>query len=82
MEKNYSIALMVDQRVSEGLKVPLFENNAFTRPCQRNYLLKFNCDIIPIYISRDKNDRFEMEILNPLIFLKRKKRKSIYNKKN
>ena len=54
MEKNYCIALMVDQRVSEGLKVPLFENNAFTTTLPAQLSIRFNCDIIPIYISEIK----------------------------
>ena len=82
MEKNYCIALMVDQRVSEGLKVPLFENNAFTTTLPAQLSIRFNCDIVPIYISRDKNNNFEMEILNPLIFPEdRKKDKEYITKK-
>ncbi len=78
MEKNYCIALMVDQRVSEGLKVPLFENNAFTTTLPAQLSIRFNCDIIPIYISRDKNNNFEMEILNPLIFPENRKKDKVY----
>ena len=59
---------MVDQRVSEGLKVPLFENNAFTTTLPAQLSIRFNCDIIPIYISRDKNNNFEMEILKSTYF--------------
>ena len=82
MEKNYCIALMVDQRVSEGLKVPLFENNAFTTTLPAQLSIRFNCDIVPIYISRDKDNNFEMEILNPLIFPEdRKKDKEYITKK-
>ena len=32
--------------------------------------LKFDCDIIPIYLKRVKEDFFEMEILNPINFKK------------
>ena len=40
--------------------------------------IRFNCDIIPIYISRDKNNNFEMEILNPLIFPENRKKDKVY----
>ena len=65
MKKGYSIALMVDQRVSEGSKVNLFNYNAYTTtlPAQLSY--RFDCEIVPIYISRTHDDKFEMEILNP-----------------
>ena len=66
MKKGYSIALMVDQRVSEGAKVKFFNKDAYTTtlPAQLSY--RFNCDIIPIYISRTHEDLFEMEILDPI----------------
>jgi len=28
--------------------------------------LKFNLDIVPIYIARTNNDKFEMEVFNPI----------------
>ena len=43
--------------------------------------IRFNCDIIPIYISRDKKNNFEMEILNPLIFPENRKKDKVYIKK-
>ena len=51
MEKNYSIALMVDQRLSEGAKVPFFNELASTTSLPAQLAIKFKCDIIPIYIS-------------------------------
>ncbi len=73
MENNYSIALMVDQRVSEGSKVPFFKSNAFTTTLPAQLSIRFNCEIIPIYISRDKNNDFEMEILKPITYPEDKK---------
>ena len=66
MQKNYSIALMVDQRVSEGPRISLFNEAAHTTTLPAQLSMKFKCDIIPIYIARDKDDNFEMEILNPI----------------
>ena len=35
---------------------------------------RFNCDIIPIYISRNQNDTFEMEIFRPIQILESEKK--------
>jgi len=66
MEKNYSIALMVDQRVSEGPRVPFFNHGAHTTTLPAQLSKRFNSKIVPISIKRDENDNFEMEILEPI----------------
>ena len=70
IKKNYNIALMVDQRVSEGKKLPFFEESALTTTLPAQLALKFNLEIIPIYIRRMEGDNFEMEIYKPLDFIK------------
>ena len=82
MEKNYSIALMVDQRVSEGSSIFFFNKEAYTTTLPAQLAIRFNCEIIPIYIARDQNDNFEMEILNPIqITENMKKDKELISKK-
>jgi Kdo2-lipid IVA lauroyltransferase/acyltransferase len=66
IKNNFSIALMIDQRVSEGKKLPFFEHMAFTTTMPAQMALKFNLDIVPIYISRKSNDNFEIEIYEPI----------------
>ena len=61
IKKNISIALMIDQRVSEGEKVNLFGKTALTTTLPAQLSIKFNIDIIPVYIERDKNDQFKLE---------------------
>ena len=73
MKKGFSIALMVDQRVSEGSKIKFFNNNAYTTTLPAQLASRFNCDIVPIYISRTSKDEFEMEILEPIKVSKDKK---------
>ena len=70
IKKNYNVALMVDQRVSEGKKLPFFEEPALTTTLPAQLALKFNLKIIPIYIRRTEGDNFEMEIYKPLDFIK------------
>ena len=82
MEKNYSIALMVDQRVSEGSSILFFNKKAYTTTLPAQLAIRFNCKIVPIYIARDQNDNFEMEILNPIqITENMKKDKELISKK-
>ena len=82
IKKGYSIALMVDQRVSEGPRISFFNGEAHTTTLPAQLSSRFDCDIVPIYISRDKNDVFEMEILNPINILENeKKNKELITKK-
>ncbi len=73
IKKGYSIALMVDQRVSEGPRISFFNGEAHTTTLPAQLSSRFDCDIVPIYISRDKNDIFEMEILDPINILESEK---------
>ena len=70
IKKNYNVALMVDQRVSEGKKLPFFEEPALTTTLPAQLALKFNLEIVPIYIKRMERDNFEMEIYKPVDFIK------------
>ena len=63
-----SVAIMIDQRVSQGIKSPLFNKEAFTTTIPAQFVKKFNCNIVPVYIERKKNENFIMEIMKPLNF--------------
>ncbi|MBH91143.1 MAG: lipid A biosynthesis acyltransferase [Candidatus Marinimicrobia bacterium] len=66
MKKNFSIALMVDQRLGESDRFPFFKEPAHTTTLPAQLALKFNCDIIPVYLKRNENNSFFMEIFNPI----------------
>ena len=57
---------MVDQRVSEGKRLPFFKHGALTTTLPAQLALRYKCDIVPIYISRNKNDTFKMEFFKPI----------------
>ena len=63
-----SIALMIDQRVTEGIKSLFFKNYAFTTTIPAQFIKKFNCKIVPIYIERKNNENFMLEIMKPINF--------------
>ena len=66
IKNNFSIALMIDQRVSEGKRLPFFGGMALTSTLPAQLATKYQLDIVPIYIARDKNDDFEIEIYEPI----------------
>ena len=66
--KNISIALMIDQRVSEGISCKLFNKEALTTTIPAQFAKKFNTEIIPVYIERLDTNNFIIEFSNPLKF--------------
>ncbi|MDC1129614.1 lysophospholipid acyltransferase family protein [Candidatus Pelagibacter sp.] len=65
-KKNYSIALMIDQRVSQGIKSNFFKNEAYTTTIPAQFSKKFNCKIVPIYIERINKVNFKLTVNQPL----------------
>ena len=68
IKEDHSIALMIDQRVSEGDKISFFGKLALTNTLPAQLSSKFNIDIVPVFIKRKKNELFEIEFqetLNP-----------------
>ena len=61
LKKKNSIALMIDQRVSEGEKIEFFNKSAFTTTLPAQLSIKFNIDILPVYIERDKENNYKIE---------------------
>jgi len=66
IKKKHSIALMVDQRLGESDRYPFFNKPAHTTTLPAQLALRFGCNIIPIYLKRDENNFFKMEILKPI----------------
>ncbi len=65
-----SIALMIDQRVSEGEKSNFFGQNAFTTTIPAQLVKKFGCKIVPIHIERYNNFYFKMKVEEPINYNK------------
>ena len=68
LNKNYSVALMIDQRVSEGIRVNLFGKQASTTTIPAQILKKFDCEIVPVYIERYEDIKFNLTIEKPIKF--------------
>ncbi len=69
-KKGTSIALMIDQRVSEGIESNFFNSKALTTTIPAQFVKKFDADIVPVYIERLKNNKFKLKIYDKINFSK------------
>ena len=67
-KKNYSTALMIDQRVSEGILSNFFNEKALTTTIPAQLVKKFNIAVVPIYIERIKGIKFRIKVCDPINF--------------
>ena len=68
-KKGTSVALMIDQRVSEGIKCNFFDAEASTTTIPAQFVKKFGAKVVPIYIERIKSNNFKLVIHEPISFL-------------
>ena len=66
LKKNVSIALMIDQRVSEGELIDFFNKPALTTTLPAQLSLKYNIPIVPVLIKRTSDKNFQIEILEEI----------------
>ena len=72
LKNNISIALMVDQRVGESERCPFFNFPAHTTTIPAQLAIKYNLEIVPIFLERQKDNFFKMEVQNPIKYQKAK----------
>ena len=66
--KGASIALMIDQRVTQGIKCDFFNKKAFTTTIPAQFVKKYGVKVVPIYIERIANNNFKLKIIDPIKF--------------
>ena len=66
IEKGYSVALMIDQRLGEGDRVKFFNKTAHTTSLPAQLSLKYNLNVVPIFIEREHENYFKMKIYEPI----------------
>ena len=69
-KKNYSTALMIDQRVSEGVLSNLFNKQALTTTIPAQLVKKYDIPIVPVFIERIGNIKYRVIIKKPVVFSK------------
>ncbi len=67
LSDNYSIALMIDQRVSEGIKSKFFFRDAFTTTIPAQLVKKYKLEVVPVYIERE-HQKFKIYYNEPVKF--------------
>ena len=77
-----SIALMIDQSGSEGIKTDFFGYPALTTTIPAQFIKKFNTKIVPVYIERTNNNLFKLEFYEAIKFDKNEDLQSITLKLN
>ena len=65
-----SSALMIDQRVSEGINCNFFNKKALTTTIPAQFVKKYGTKIVPIYIERISEDKFKLKIYKAMEFSK------------
>ena len=81
-KKGTSIALMIDQRVSEGIKSDFFGKEALTTTIPAQFVKKFNSSVVPIYVERLIDNTFKLKIYKSIQFSKEETVDNITNKLN
>ncbi len=66
INKGVSIALMVDQRVSEGEKINFFGKQALTTTLPAQLSIKYSLPIIPVFIERTIEKKFKIKFYNEI----------------
>ncbi len=66
IKNDFSIALMIDQRVSEGEKINFYRKPALTTTLPAQLALKYKLSIIPVFIQRKSNSKFVLEFQNEI----------------
>ena len=79
---NYSTALMIDQRVSEGIKSNFFNQKALTTTIPAQLVKKFNIPVVPIFFFSKSNINFKITISKPINFSNHASIKDITNQLN
>jgi len=54
------LAVLMDQKLNEGIPVPFFDRPAMTAPASAKFALHFRCPLVPVHIERLGPARYRM----------------------
>ncbi|MEE2690812.1 MAG: lauroyl acyltransferase [Pseudomonadota bacterium] len=63
-----SLAMLVDQKLNDGIPAPFLGREAMTAPAAARLSLKFSAPIVPVGLERLKGARFRMLVGAPIAF--------------
>ena len=67
-KENFSVDLMIDQRVSDGEDIKFFHRSEKTTTIPAQLAKKYGCSIVPVYIERIKKLHFKLYFNKPIKF--------------
>jgi len=76
-KRGFSTALMIDQRVSQGIKINFFNHQAYTTTIPAQLNKKYGYLIVPLIIKRFNNVKFKITVDKPIKFSKNTTQKEI-----
>jgi len=67
IKSKMSIAMLVDQKMNDGIEVPFFDRPAMTAPAIARLALQYDYPIVPCQLIRNgRSSKFELKIHKPL----------------
>ena len=81
-KNNYSTALMIDQRVTQGIASNFFNQKALTTTVPAQLVKKYKIPVVPIFIERINDINFNIVIKKPINFDDKKSIGDITDKLN
>ncbi len=68
LKSGKSLAMLVDQKLNDGIAAPFMGREAMTAPAAARLSLKFGASVVPISIARIKGAHFRMTVHPPIAF--------------
>ena len=81
-KNNYSTALMIDQRVTQGIASNFFNQKALTTTVPAQLVKKYKIPVVPIFIERINDINFNIVVKKPINFDDKKSISDITDKLN
>jgi len=68
LKQGRHIAMLVDQKMNDGIPVPFFGRDAMTAPALAKFALHFGCAVVPVRVDRLPHARFRITAEPPLSY--------------
>ncbi len=68
LKQGRHIAMLVDQKMNDGIPVPFFGRDAMTAPALAKFALHFDCAVVPVRVDRLPHARFRITAEPPLSY--------------
>ncbi len=66
LKSGHHLAMLVDQKMNDGIPVPFFGRDVMTAPALAELALRYDCPVLPARITRLEGARFRLTVFAPL----------------